>query len=143
MDPATIYAITVTLVGVGLPPKVSVEPLPPEWTMADCIRDHEQKLASTPRTMARCVSRDRPYVPPNGEEDGGSVYAVLIGFPGNGRPPIVKAAKLNPQPSLEECKSQFEERFANQKGVLTFCVRMKTRMQTCRPDTNQCAVVPS
>jgi len=59
MDPATIYAITVTLVGVGYAPELKIERLPPQWTMADCIRDHEKKLADQPRTKALCVSRDR------------------------------------------------------------------------------------
>lgn len=143
MDPATIYAITVTLVGIGLPPKVDVEPLPPQWTMADCIKDHENKLAGKPNTMARCVSRDRPFISSDDHSDDGAIYAVGIVYLDPNSPPAVKAARLVPQPSIEECKRQIEDKFANRRGMLTFCVRMKTRMQTCSPHTNQCLVVPS
>lgn len=59
MEPATIYAITVTLVGIGHMPAIQVEKLPHQWTMADCIKDHEKKLASRPSTKVLCVSRDR------------------------------------------------------------------------------------
>lgn len=59
MDPATVYAITVTFAGIGTIPQLRIEPLPPQWTISDCIRDHEQKLAGRPHTRALCVSLER------------------------------------------------------------------------------------
>lgn len=140
MDPATIYAITVTLVGVGLPPKVDVEPLPPQWTMADCIKDHEDKLADRPNTMARCVSRDRPFTAKDVPE---SIYAVGIIFWNPNSQPKVVGARLVPQPTMEECKRLIENAYPSRRGILTFCIKSKHQLQNCEPHTNKCLVAPS
>lgn len=66
MDPAAIYAITVIMTGIGAMPEIKIERLPPQWSLWDCIKDHERKLAGRPNTKALCVSWERfsNLVPP-------------------------------------------------------------------------------
>lgn len=142
MDPATIYAITVTLAGIGLPPEVQVERLPPQWTMADCIKDHEQKLAGRPNTMARCVSKDRPFTNAD-DADEPVVYGIDIVFGYKNRNPTVSVFRPTPAISMEECKTKYADIFANRRGVRAYCVKTRTPPLTCDPNNARCAVVPS
>jgi hypothetical protein len=127
MEPATIYAITVTLVGFGLPPRIEVEPLPKGWTMEACIKDHEHKLAGRPNTMARCVSRDRPFKAPPSEDLPQMVWVVSIDH----------AAKTYADihfPPLPVC-----ERQRKRNPHRTFCVVSPVKPKTmCRPDLGIC-----
>lgn len=141
MDPATIYAITVTLVGIGLPPKVNVEPLPPEWTMADCIKDHEVKLAGKPNTMARCVSRDRPFEP---ALPRGTVWQIAIdqGWGANSRGDIKTKAEI----SIYNKKKCEKRRSINDGkwGFRYFCVESRYKPMTlCAPELGLCHTRPS
>lgn len=137
MDPATIYAITVTLIASGMPPSFEVEPLPPEWTMADCIKDHEEKLAGKPNTMARCVSRDRPFKGPF-DTDEEVVYAIGIIFGNPSQPLTVQVSEPTPPVSLDECEKKFAARFANHPGIRGYCFKSRTVPTTCDPHRMHC-----
>lgn len=135
MDPATIYAITVTLVGIGLPPKVDVEPLPPQWTMADCIKDHEKKLAGKPNTMARCVSRERPFQPSAPEIHQQSIWVISIADDANAA--LKTSASYFPL-TMFQCQMKREREDGH-----VFCVRSPTKPETkCLPDRGICVVQP-
>lgn len=141
MDPATIYAITVTLVGIGLPPKVNVEPLPPEWTMADCVKDHEEKLAGKPNTMARCISRDRPFEP---ALPRGTVWEVSIsqGWGATRNDDLKTGAGISIY-NLKKCEKR-RSIYDGQWGRRYFCVESRYRPKTlCVPHLGICYTRPS
>lgn len=117
MDPATIYAITVTLVGIGTVPEIKIERLPPQSTMADCIRDHEKKLANQPHTRAKCVSRDRFKPPP--------LRRYLISIDSDTR--AVDLTKW--KGTLSECR-EVVSRYSDR--VRAFCVEAAKLDKCCR-----------
>lgn len=142
MDPATIYAITVTLAGIGSIPKITIERLPPQWTMADCIKDHEEKLAGKPNTMARCVSRDRPYYGPDTTDDD-VVYTLGIIFGKKDADPTMKVTEPTPQVPLETCQREFADHFASRRGVRAYCFKSRIPPKTCNTLKGLCSTLPS
>lgn len=110
MDPIAIYAIATTLVN-GFP-KVSFEQLPKGWTMADCIKHHEEKLNKRPNTQAFCLSRERPYKPLTNPR----VY--LISVKDHKTPGVPSIDLTRWKGTIEECQ-QVVDRFAGR--VQAFC----------------------
>jgi len=120
MDSAAIYAITVILTGIGVMPEIKIERLPPQWTMADCIRDHEKKLADRPNTRAMCVSRDRfKHLFPSPK-----TYLVSIRADGSG---AVDLTEWRDTP--EKCRS-LVARYADR--VTAFCVESRKIEKCCK-----------
>src|SRR5690554_5997888 len=118
MDPATIYAITVTLVGFGLPPDVTVIPMPPEWTMDKCIEEHEAKFADRPDAKAMCVSWQRFKRPLEKR------YLISIRSDDN----AVDLTKW--QGTLTECQDIVQRYSAT---VVAFCVEARKLERSSKP----------
>src|SRR5690554_3515788 len=116
MDPATIYAITVIVSGDNLP-DISIVPLPPEWTLADCIEQHEKKFTNAPDTRAMCVSWQRFKRPPTKR------YLISIDADSH----AVHLTKW--KGTLSECE-QIVNRYSDK--VTAFCVEAR-KLETTTP----------